>query len=285
MEDDEIDLSACELTSFPAKELLEVTKGAKVDASVNHLSFLPDSIGSLKHLTSLDLSKNHIQELPNSIGQLSNLKRLDLFGNEIRTLPLSFRHLKQLQFLDLKNNPLDKELADVAGSCVDEKECRDCAKRVLRYLKEKASEEERLRQKQLEKKREADRLRAAEEERAQNELRQRKKEEKQRRREEHQRLQEEKERQSKQQEQDSEEEEEQSEEEEDATGSTDRHDGRRKSGKCICCLALMMAMLGTILIVATILISQCPAGSRQCPKLVKFLRDTGIYRLFPYSED
>ena len=93
-------------------------------------SIFQDSIGKLKHLTSLDLSKNHIQELPQSIGQLVNLKRLDLFGNEIRTLPLSFRHLKQLQFLDLKKNPLDKELADVAGSCVDEKECRDCAKRV-----------------------------------------------------------------------------------------------------------------------------------------------------------
>ena len=89
-----------------------------------------DSLSSLKHLVSLDLSKNQLTELPHSIGQLSNLKRLSLYGNQLTTLPLEFSLLKQLVFLDLKNNPLEEELAAVAGTCTDEQECTECAKKV-----------------------------------------------------------------------------------------------------------------------------------------------------------
>ena len=84
----------------------------------------------MKHLVELDLSKNQITELPSCIGRLSNLKRLSLYGNQLKTLPLEFSQLKQLEFLDLKNNPLEQELAAVAGTCTDDKECRECAKKV-----------------------------------------------------------------------------------------------------------------------------------------------------------
>ena len=89
-----------------------------------------DSLSSLKHLVSLDLSKNQLTELPHGIGHLSNLKRLSLYGNQLTILPLEFSLLKQLVFLDLKNNPLEEELAAVAGTCTDEQECTECAKKV-----------------------------------------------------------------------------------------------------------------------------------------------------------
>lgn len=89
-----------------------------------------DSLSSLKHLVSLDLSKNQLTELPHGIGHLSNLKRLSLYGNQLTTLPLEFSRLKQLVFLDLKNNPLEEELAEVAGTCTDEQECTECARKV-----------------------------------------------------------------------------------------------------------------------------------------------------------
>ena len=91
---------------------------------------LQDSLSSLKHLVSLDLSKNQLTELPHGIGHLSNLKRLSLYGNQLKTLPLDFSLLKQLVFLDLKNNPLEEELAAVAGTCTDEQECTECARKV-----------------------------------------------------------------------------------------------------------------------------------------------------------
>ena len=79
----------------------------------------------------LDLSKNQLTELPHGIGHLSNLKCLSLYGNQLTTLPLEFSLLKQLVFLDLKNNPLEEELAAVAGTCTDEQECTECAKEGL----------------------------------------------------------------------------------------------------------------------------------------------------------
>ena len=33
-------------------------------------------------------------------------------------------------FLDLKNNPLEEELVAVAGTCTDEQECTECARKV-----------------------------------------------------------------------------------------------------------------------------------------------------------
>ena len=38
--------------------------------------------------------------------------------------------MKKLTWLDLKDNPLDKELKSVAGDCLDEKQCKKCAKDV-----------------------------------------------------------------------------------------------------------------------------------------------------------
>ena len=68
--------------------------------------------------------------LPDSISQLSLLQKLDLYSNKLSTLPLTFWQLKKLKWLDLRNNNLETRLAEAAGPCVNEKECKQCASRV-----------------------------------------------------------------------------------------------------------------------------------------------------------
>lgn len=94
-----------------------------------------DNFATLTHLVSLDLSNNSLAELPENFGSLSLLQRLDLYSNKLKELPLSFSQLKQLKWLDLKGNMLEVELAEVAGTCVDERECKECAKKVSEISK------------------------------------------------------------------------------------------------------------------------------------------------------
>ena len=95
---------------------------------------LQDNFSLLKHVLELDLSKNQLTELPESFGELAHLQKLDLYGNKLSDLPLSFAGLERLRWLDLKNNPLNKELDKVAGTCVNEAECKECARNVSVFL-------------------------------------------------------------------------------------------------------------------------------------------------------
>ena len=45
-------------------------------------------------------------------------------------LPLNLGQLNNLKWLDVKDNPLEGELKDVAGDCLDEKECNAAARQV-----------------------------------------------------------------------------------------------------------------------------------------------------------
>lgn len=47
---------------------------------------------------------------------------------------LSVLSLQSLKWLDLKDNPLDPALAKVAGDCLDEKQCKQCANKVSTEL-------------------------------------------------------------------------------------------------------------------------------------------------------
>jgi hypothetical protein len=98
------------------------------------------------------LSKNQLTGLPESFGELSQLQKLDLYGNKLTELPLTFVGLERLHWLDLKNNPLSQGLAKAAGTCLDEKECKQCAKNVMVYVGEAAAEAEKKKKKTLDRK-------------------------------------------------------------------------------------------------------------------------------------
>ncbi|XP_071951604.1 leucine-rich repeat-containing protein 59-like [Antedon mediterranea] len=149
LDGEELDLSMGNLTKVPVKELAALPKATVIDLSCNQLQTLPDNIGLLSHIIKLDLSKNQLTGLPNGIGNLPKLQHLDLLGNKIRTLPTSFAQLKALRWLDMKENPLEESLRRVVGDCLNDKECKICATRVLAYMKNKKTETEKERQKEL----------------------------------------------------------------------------------------------------------------------------------------
>lgn len=193
LDEKEIDLSMCNLTQVPVKELALVPRGNCLDLSRNLFTILPDNIGVLKHLTELDLSSNQLTELPDSISQLVVLQKLDLYNNKLTTLPLTFWELRRLKWLDLRNNNLEPDLAEAAGHCVSDIECKQCASKVLIVIKKKVSEIERQRQMELQQKRDEERTKEKEAKRVKAELKQRKKEEHWRKEQERKRKQEEEE--------------------------------------------------------------------------------------------
>lgn len=176
-----LDLSLSELVEPPVKELAELPKATRLDLSCNKITILPDSFCSLEHLKELDLSKNQLRELPANFGRLSGLQKLDLYSNNLTTLPLSMCRMKNLRWLDLKGNPLEPRLKAVAGDCLDEKQCQQCAKKVIEFLKAQASDLEREKQKRLKVQREQEALRKAEEEKEAERQRLEKKAERERR--------------------------------------------------------------------------------------------------------
>ncbi|XP_021563408.1 leucine-rich repeat-containing protein 59 isoform X2 [Carlito syrichta] len=189
LDGNELDLSLSDLNEVPVKELAALPKATILDLSCNKLTTLPSDFCGLTHLVKLDLSKNKLQQLPADFGRLVNLQHLDLLNNRLVTLPVSFAQLKSLKWLDLKDNPLDPVLAKVAGDCLDEKQCKQCANKVLQHMKAMQADQERERQRRLEVEREAEKKREAKQrakEAQERELRKREKaEEKERRRKEY----------------------------------------------------------------------------------------------------
>ncbi|KAK3100141.1 hypothetical protein FSP39_015249 [Pinctada imbricata] len=153
LDGDELDLGLNNLSTVPVKELSLLPKARRLDLSCNTITTLPDAFCDLTHLVKIDFSKNQLTELPVRFGALSNLEHLDLLGNQLTILPISFCHLNKLKWLDLKDNPLKEDLKKAAGDCLDEKQCKTCAKNVITYMKHINSELERRKQKELQKKR------------------------------------------------------------------------------------------------------------------------------------
>ncbi|GFQ93224.1 leucine-rich repeat-containing protein 59 [Trichonephila clavata] len=181
VEGNELDLSLNVLTEIPVKELAAAPKATHLDISCNQIQTVPNDFATLTHLVKIDLSKNKLTELPANFGNLVNLQYLDLYGNQITTLPISFCRLKHLRWLDLKNNPLEPKLKSVAGDCLNEKECQECAKKVVAYMQSIESELEKERQKKLKIAREKEAVERAKIERELEEQRRQKKIEKEKR--------------------------------------------------------------------------------------------------------
>lgn len=161
LDGNELDLSLCDLNEVPVKDLLGLPKATVLDLSCNNLTSLPSDFCSLTHLVKLDLSKNRLQQLPLDFGRLVNLQHLDLLNNRLVTLPVSFAQLKNLKWLDLKDNPLDSMLAKVAGDCLDEKQCKQAASRVLEYMQAIQSDLDREKERKLQVQRERQKKREA----------------------------------------------------------------------------------------------------------------------------
>ncbi|XP_066560880.1 leucine-rich repeat-containing protein 59 [Amia ocellicauda] len=158
----EMDLSLCNLTEVPVKELAAFPKAIVLDLSCNNLTSLPSDFCGLTHLIKLDLSKNQLVQLPPELGRLISLQHLDLYNNKLTSLPVSFAQLKNLKWLDLKDNPLEASLANVAGDCLDEKQCKLCATRVLQHMRTLQEDLDRQRERRLQRERELERKKEAE---------------------------------------------------------------------------------------------------------------------------
>ncbi|XP_054454301.1 leucine-rich repeat-containing protein 59 [Anoplopoma fimbria] len=185
----EADLSLSNLTEVPVRELALFTKATVVDLSCNNITSLPPEFCNLTHLVKVDLSKNQLTCLPDDLGNLTSLQHLDLYNNKLTVLPVSFSQLRSLKWLDLKDNPLEADLAKAAGDCLDEKQCKQCATKVLQHMRglqdevDRAREKRLLRGKELERKRE---VKQKEREAREKEVRKREKaEEKEKRRKEY----------------------------------------------------------------------------------------------------
>lgn len=149
LDGNELDLSLSDLSELPVRELAALPKATVLDLSCNKFTTLPGDFCSLTHIVKLDLSKNQLLHLPSEFGRLINLQHLDLLQNRLTMLPVSFAHLKNLKWLDLKDNPLNLALAKVAGDCLDEKQCKECAQGVLQYMMVIQSEQDREMQRKL----------------------------------------------------------------------------------------------------------------------------------------
>merc|ERR1711962_201643 len=180
IEENELDLSLCNISKVPVIQLMPFTKVTILDLSCNRINTLPDNFSKLQHLVSLDLSKNGITELPPDFGELTKLKKLDLFKNNLSELPLSFYNLKSLQWLDLKANPIQDILPKLVGDCLKPAECQQCAKNIVGHYSNLYAEQ--LQRERREK--ELERKQIAKQKQEEDQIRQRRKEEKKRRQEE-----------------------------------------------------------------------------------------------------
>ncbi|XP_066249898.1 leucine-rich repeat-containing protein 59-like [Euwallacea similis] len=152
--DGQIDLSMSDLDEVPVREIASVKNTYSLDLSNNRLTLLSPTFTTLTFLTKLDLSKNALTELPEDFGKLSKLKYLDLYNNRLEHLPLSFGLLTALRFLDLKDNPLVPAIANVAGLCIDNKGCQQCARDVTQFyvrLQQEVNAEVEMRNKERQK--------------------------------------------------------------------------------------------------------------------------------------
>lgn len=182
LDNGELDLSLCSIIKVPVKQISNLQKVTVLDLSCNKISELQDSFCSLINLVQLDLSKNCLVSLPENFGNLKNLKRLDLYNNKLINLPLSFGDLRLLKWLDLKDNPIQEDLIGIVGNCLDQKECESCAKRMLNFMQELKTREERRKAAEREKERHVKAEEEQESLRLQELKKKEKKEEKERRR-------------------------------------------------------------------------------------------------------
>lgn len=81
---EELDLSACELESFP-EAVLTLPNLKRLKLNYNSTKTIPEAIKRCTNLEHLELRENDLDNIPQSIHQLPNLKYIDLTYNDIES--------------------------------------------------------------------------------------------------------------------------------------------------------------------------------------------------------
>ncbi|XP_055628455.1 leucine-rich repeat-containing protein 59 [Toxorhynchites rutilus septentrionalis] len=149
--DNVLDLSLMNISIIPVADIKTLKRATILDLSNNIITSINVDFTQLVQLTKLDLSKNKIKLITDEFGNLANLRHLDLYNNQIERLPLSFGRLKKLRYLDLKNNPLNPGFSKIIGTCSDQKDCIEAARKAVSFMAdiEKQVLEERRKEREL----------------------------------------------------------------------------------------------------------------------------------------
>lgn len=164
LNDNVLDLSLMNISVVPVEQIKPLKRATVLDLSNNVITVINKDFVSLVQLTKLDLSNNKIRLITDDFGNLVNLRHLDLYSNQIERLPLSFGRLKKLKYLDLKNNRLNPAFSKIIGTCTDQKDCIEAARKAVSFMadieqqvleerrKEKEKEQKELEMRQLQEK-------------------------------------------------------------------------------------------------------------------------------------
>ncbi|KAF6734722.1 Leucine-rich repeat-containing protein 20 [Oryzias melastigma] len=135
---DSLDLSNCQLTSFPdgvfkllrtvsdnihvvslsnnkmkaisSKFFTTFTQLREVDLQGNVLTKLPDTIAETQHLTAINLANNSFSVFPDKLTEIATLERINLEGNSITEIPVEkLSDMAALKWLNVKSNPLSSD--------------------------------------------------------------------------------------------------------------------------------------------------------------------------------
>ncbi|XP_046888946.1 leucine-rich repeat-containing protein 20 [Hypomesus transpacificus] len=105
-----ITLADNELKAINKKILATFTELRELDLKGNVLTKLPDTVGELKHLTSINLASNKFSVFPEKLTEIHSLERINLEGNDITEIPLEkLSAMPALKQINMKANPLDKD--------------------------------------------------------------------------------------------------------------------------------------------------------------------------------
>ena len=102
------------LTEFPYELRESITLYEVINASFNHLTYIPEEIPlRIPHLTKLVLSYNKIDSLPDTFLLFFHLRELDLDHNQLTTIPKPLTQLLTLEKLDLSHNAINEVPSDI----------------------------------------------------------------------------------------------------------------------------------------------------------------------------
>lgn len=132
--DNVLDLSLMNISVVPVNDIKPLKRATVLDLSNNVIIEINSNFTTLVQLTKLDLSNNKIRQISDDFGNLVNLRHLDLYNNHIERLPLSFGRLKKLKYLDLKNNRLNPVFSKIIGTCTDQKDCMEAARKAVSFM-------------------------------------------------------------------------------------------------------------------------------------------------------